>query len=155
WAAYLAEEGSNGYNAWYDTQGSAVKAAGSVLEGAVDLTGELGTVPGEVWLCCGRYQTADGGILAAQAPAAVAPGGHIEASEWVRLVLQPDSLTISVVGPTTIELRWSAVVGATEYAVFRADSLSGSFVEVGRVSSLSFQDSPASASGKYQVRACY
>ncbi len=69
WAAFLGNESSNNWCGWSDQQGTVGKAAASFLEGTIDLGAELGSVPPSVFVAVGRYATADGGALLAQAPA--------------------------------------------------------------------------------------
>lgn len=69
WSAFLANESTNNYSAWTDAQGATAKSAGTVLEGTLNLAGELGSVPASVFVAVARYATADGGALQGQAPA--------------------------------------------------------------------------------------
>jgi hypothetical protein len=84
WAAYLAGESANSYCSWYDQAGSVQSAAGTVLEGTIDLAGEFGFVPSSIFLAVGKYQTQDGGALVAQIPAGNGDG-TIDVTEWVTL----------------------------------------------------------------------
>src|SRR2546426_6488836 len=43
------------------------------MEGSVDLISAFGSIPTNLYLCAAAYQTADGGALAAQAPAGSGP----------------------------------------------------------------------------------
>ena len=81
WAAYLANESSNNWCGWYDQQGATAQSAGGFLEGTLDLAGELGTLPATVYVAAGRYNTANGGALTAQAPAGNGDG-NLDAGEW-------------------------------------------------------------------------
>ena len=117
WDAYLANEGSNGYNAWYDKEGTASSAAGSYLEGSLNLAGEFGSVPSSVWLATSSYGTADGGALLDQAPSGDGDG-HLEAGEYVEFPL--DALPPEAVGDLTLFLagdllllQWTAVTTDT------------------------------------------
>ncbi len=155
WAAFMAEEGSNGYHTWTDAQGYSAHAAGAVLEGTLSLEGEFGSIPKRVWLCCGRYQTADGGALALQVPEASQSGGNIESSEWVTVLLQPDSLTVAVLNQYQVELRWSPVLGASEYIVYKSDNLTSLLTEVGRCENSFFADSAQIFRSYYTVIASF
>jgi hypothetical protein len=92
WAAYLADENNNDYEAWFDASG-AIQAAtgpnGGVLEGTLDLAAEFGTVPAQVYLALGPYPTADGTALlsASQVPASVNGDGNLDATEYVTVNL--------------------------------------------------------------------
>jgi len=113
WDAYLANEGSNGYHAWFDKSGVAHSAAGTYLEGSLNLQGEFGAIPSSVWLAAASYGTADGGALLDQAP----PGdgdGHLEAGEYLEFPLDAvppkavANLTVSLAGDLLF-LSWAAV----------------------------------------------
>jgi hypothetical protein len=69
WTAFLGNESTNNYCGWTGATGAANKAAGAMLEGTLNLAGQLGSVPAVVYVAIGRYATADGGALAAQCPA--------------------------------------------------------------------------------------
>ena len=69
WAAFLGNESTNNYCGWTDQTGAVAQAAGTVLEGRINLAQELGSVPGTVYVAVGRYGTANGGALLAQCPA--------------------------------------------------------------------------------------
>jgi hypothetical protein len=126
WDAYLANEGQNGYSAWYDHSGTAYSAAGTYLEGTLDLAGEFGAIPASVWLAAGSYGTADGGSLLDQAP--VGDGDdHLEAGEYVEFPLDAvppeavNDLTISLAGNLLL-LSWSAVTVDTAGGPEQVDS---------------------------------
>ena len=82
WSAYLANEGENGYHAWYDAAGSRDAAAGTYLEGFLNLEEEFSLLPDAIYLAVGIYQTPDGGALTAQVPEGNG-NGNLEADEWV------------------------------------------------------------------------
>lgn len=69
WGAFLANEQSNNYNAWFDQSSGAEHDAGTYLEGVLNLETEFGEIPGQVYLALGTYQTDDGGTLVGQLPA--------------------------------------------------------------------------------------
>lgn len=69
WGAFLANEQSNNYNAWFDQSSGAEHEAGTYLEGVLNLETEFGEIPGQVYLALGTYQTDDGGSLVGQLPA--------------------------------------------------------------------------------------
>jgi hypothetical protein len=74
---YLAAESLNTYISWYNapTGALAFKAAtnSGQMEGTLDLLQAFGYVPPNLYLCAAAYATADGGALAAQAPAGSGP----------------------------------------------------------------------------------
>ncbi len=86
WSAFLGNESTNNYRAWFNASGTnyggaAQSAAGSALEGTINLQGLFGYVPSVVYIAIGRYQTHDGGSLTAQAPAGNGDG-NIESNEF-------------------------------------------------------------------------
>ena len=118
WDAYLANEGLNGYNAWYDKEGTAHSAAGAYLEGSLDLQGEFGSIPSSVWLAATSYGTADGGQLLDQAPPSGDSDLHVDADEYVQFLLDSTppgavtDLTVSLAGNLLL-LQWAAVTTDT------------------------------------------
>jgi hypothetical protein len=54
WAAFIGNESGNNWCGWFDQQGATAVSAGSILEGTLDLAGELGSVPAKVYVA-GRY----------------------------------------------------------------------------------------------------
>jgi hypothetical protein len=94
WAAFLANESTNNYNAWTDAQGATGRASGTWLEGTLNLAGELGTVPPVVYVAVGRYATQDGGALQGQVPAGDG-NTHLEGAEFHEFTL----VTAGVGGP--------------------------------------------------------
>ncbi len=92
WDAYLADENDNGFAAWFDAEGlteAATGTNGGVLEGVIDLLGEFGVLPEEVYLAVGVYGTSDGAGLVAgeQVPASINFDGNLDALEFFRFVL--------------------------------------------------------------------
>jgi hypothetical protein len=91
WDAYLADENNNDFEAWFDVAAGAAQAAtganGGVLEGTINLALEFGSLPDQVYLAVGVYQTNDGGALLAsqQLPASINGDGNIDALEYFRL----------------------------------------------------------------------
>lgn len=88
WDAFLADENDNDYEAWNDASGTTEAATGSnggVLEGTINLAEEFGTVPSEIYLAVGRYDSADGGALVSslQIPASVDSNGNLDVSEFL------------------------------------------------------------------------
>jgi hypothetical protein len=92
WSAYLANESSNNWCGWYDQSGAVDKAAGTVLEGTLNLAGEYGAVPASVFVAVGRYGTANGGTLQAQACAGN-DDGNLDGSEYHEYVLAAADVT--------------------------------------------------------------
>jgi hypothetical protein len=81
---FLAGESVNNYVAWFNAPASsqAVKAAtnSGAMAGTLDLVAAFGAMPANIYLCAAAYQTADGGVLAAQCPAG--PGPDIDPNEF-------------------------------------------------------------------------
>jgi hypothetical protein len=92
WSAYLANESGNNWCGWYDQSGATDKAAGAVLEGTLNLAGEYGAVPPAVYVAVGRYGTANGGALQAQACAGNGDG-NLDAGEYHEYVLGATDVT--------------------------------------------------------------
>lgn len=87
WDLYLANEGDNGFHAWFDgpAQGTAA-ARGQVLEGVVELNTAFGGIPPALSFAIGSYGTADGATLIStqQVPASLDGDGSIQAIEFLR-----------------------------------------------------------------------
>ena len=70
---FIGAESASIYCGWFNAPASAkvVKSSnnGGQLEGAIDLTAAFGSVPQVIYVASAAYQTADGGLLAAQGPA--------------------------------------------------------------------------------------
>lgn len=89
WSAFLADENNNDYEGWFDLgPGVAAQAAtgpnGGWLEGTIDVTTQLGSLPETIYLAFGAYATADAGALvpALQIAASVNGNGTIDATEY-------------------------------------------------------------------------
>ena len=117
WAAFLGNESSNNWCGWTDQQGAVDKAAAGFLEGRIDLGGELGSVPARVFVAVGRYGTANGGALLAQAPAGNGDA-NLDGSEYFEFALgttgvepadRGSGVQLLPVAPTP--LRGSASIG--------------------------------------------
>lgn len=90
WDAYLADENNNNYASWFDAQGTTAFASGSgsgFLEGTINLAEEFGTLPAQIYLAVGLFQSQDGGTLvaASQVPTSLNSNGFIEANEYFLL----------------------------------------------------------------------
>lgn len=87
---YLAQESSNGFTGWSNAPRSATanaSSSGNLVEGVIDLVEAFGAMPSHVHLAVGAFATAEGGALAAQAPAAVTVNGDIEPGEFLTIPL--------------------------------------------------------------------
>jgi len=87
WDAFLADENDNDYEGWFDAIGAtqaATGANGGVLEGTIDLAGEFGSVPTEVYAAVAIYETNDGGGLlsAFQIAPTINSDGNVDAAEY-------------------------------------------------------------------------
>ncbi len=58
------------------------------MEGVIDLSGAFGSPPAGLWLAALAYQTADGGVLASQAPAMTADNGDVDPDELLMIPLE-------------------------------------------------------------------
>lgn len=154
WAAYLAEESSNGWRGWFDASGQTGSAVGAILEGTIRLEGEFGAIPAAVYACAARYANNDGGALQGQAPNAVVVNGNIESGEWIRIPLKPENL-VAIASGSAVQLHWNSVLGAEEYVIYRSTALSGTYSEIGRSNTASFTDSAPPEKAFYQVKASF
>lgn len=91
WAAYLANESTNGWSGWFD--GGNQQICGSILEGILDWNSEFGAMPESVFLAFGAYETNDGGTLQIQIPVG-SGNGNIEISEFYELVLSGEEILL-------------------------------------------------------------
>lgn len=94
WDHYLALEGSNGWNGWFDSEGTqpitgsnfaCAATQGAILEGYMNMQAAWGSVPAKVYLCAAGYETQDGGALRSgeQVPVALNPDANIQANEYL------------------------------------------------------------------------
>ncbi|MFN0157233.1 MAG: hypothetical protein ACKVRP_04070 [Bacteroidota bacterium] len=86
WNAFIGNESSNNWNGWFNAAGtqftgSGVSAAGTALEGALNIESTLGHIPQAVYVAVGKYQSPDAGSLLVQTPAGNG-NGTIEFSEF-------------------------------------------------------------------------
>ncbi|NUN07588.1 MAG: T9SS type A sorting domain-containing protein [Ignavibacteriaceae bacterium] len=81
WGAYLANESTNNYSAWFDANGTPLKASGTVLEGSINIQNEFGFIPGKLYIAVGHYGTNDNGALQSQIPSGNGDG-NIDGSEF-------------------------------------------------------------------------
>ncbi len=98
WDAFLADENDNDFAGWFDATGNfdpsgenrSAKSTGTgVLEGVLDLVDEFGTVPDQVYLAVGRFETSDNGALlpSLQVPASNDGNGNLDEVEFFLLTL--------------------------------------------------------------------
>jgi hypothetical protein len=75
----------------------------------------------------------------------------------VLLAQVPANLQATATGPTTVELTWTAVSTATNYAVQRATDTAAAFVWINSTNQPNYidQTAPAGASLRYRIRAFY
>lgn len=78
-----------------------------------------------------------------------------EVKQTVAIPAAPANLIVSGVNSDKVSLQWSASNGATGYTVFRSDSATGIYTELGMVTSTTYTDSTADTSAVhyYQVKA--
>ncbi|MEO0588200.1 MAG: PEP-CTERM sorting domain-containing protein, partial [Planctomycetota bacterium] len=92
WDAFLADENDNDYSGWFDTGASVLNATGAnggVLEGVIDLDGEFGSLPIDLYLASALYTTADGGSLVPSGLVGGSSNGdlNLDAAEYLKLTL--------------------------------------------------------------------
>lgn len=83
---YLAQESSSGWAGWSNAPSgstSNASSSGNILEGVIDLVETFGAMPTTIYVAAAAYQTLDGGVLAAQAPAQTLDNGDIDPSEFL------------------------------------------------------------------------
>ncbi len=119
WDAFLADENNNDYEGWFDAAGSTAAATGAnggVLEGTIDLAGELGAIPPRIALAVGVYPTADGGglIPAYQVPASGDGNGSLDAMEFVVV----DLCSLTAQGCCAADFDASGFVDIEDYGAF-------------------------------------
>jgi hypothetical protein len=88
---FLGAESASSYIGWFNVNGATTKTArstGQQMEGTLDLETAFGTVPADLYLTALAYQTADGGALAAQAPAMINDNGNVDPDELLRIPLE-------------------------------------------------------------------
>jgi hypothetical protein len=150
---FLAAESQGTYVSWFvnnaATNWPCAKSAtnSGALEGTLDLVGAFGYLPTNIFLCSAAYQTADGGALAAQCPAAVTANGNIETNEFLTLPVASlrDSLgngtldlcdpargfkIISAFGQGTNRILNFSVMPGRNYQIQFASSLNGGWTNL-------------------------
>lgn len=88
---FLAAESSNSYISWFNTNGAATqsaRAAGQQMEGVIRIDQAFASTPENLHLAALAYQTTDGGILGAQAPAMIADNGNVDPDELLMIPLE-------------------------------------------------------------------
>ena len=81
---FLAAESTNSYIGWFNTNEASTEtagAAGQQMEGTINIATAFPDMPSNLYLTALAYQTADAGILGAQAPAMVTDNGDIDPDE--------------------------------------------------------------------------
>ena len=68
------------------------------------------------------------------------------------LLNTPAGLTARGTSPNSIAIAWSAVTGATEYNIYRSNSATGTFAQVGTSTTTSFTDSGLTGETRYHYR---
>jgi hypothetical protein len=87
----LGAESSNSHIGWADTGGTAAESAragGQLMEGTLHIAEAFGSRPANIYLAALAYQTADGGVPGAQAPARVADNGDVDPDELLVIPLE-------------------------------------------------------------------
>ncbi|MCB9916630.1 MAG: hypothetical protein H6828_16005 [Planctomycetes bacterium] len=134
WSAFLAAESQNGYHAWFDANGATDSARGAVLEGTLDLAGELGLVPAQVAVALALYDTPDGGALdpLRQVAATLDGDGDVDAGEYALVATGGCQVqTACSAGPTStgtpvsLALQGSASVAAQSFTLVASGGPAG------------------------------
>ncbi|MCK4659256.1 MAG: hypothetical protein KAV82_07005 [Phycisphaerae bacterium] len=124
WDAYLADENDNDYEGWGDAEGTVSSASGygdGYLEGTINLVEEYGSMPTQIYLAMGPYETPDGGALQYdyQVPSTTNSDGNVDADEYVLVNICDIRVTYHVA-----DFDQDCDVDLDDYAVF-ADCLNG------------------------------
>lgn len=111
WDAYLADENDNDYEGWFDTTGATAAATGpngGVLEGTLDLAGEFGSIPAELWMAVGLFTSPDGGTLlpAYGIPISADGNGNLNANEYIKIAL-PQGWQQLGTGSWSVAFNWA------------------------------------------------
>jgi hypothetical protein len=130
WSAYIGNESTNNWRGWFNkTEGTVTNgvqsAAGSYVEGTINLASYFGQIPETLYLAVAKYQTADGGSLLRQLPTGNGDA-NIDASELYKFsytfVVQPPVTPVltspannALNQPVAITLSWNSVQNATSY----------------------------------------
>ncbi len=78
--------------------------------------------------------------------------GYSDFSDTLRIftiVASPTNLTDSVVSASQINLSWHAVAGATSYAIYRLDTISGDYISIGDTNSTTYYSTGLAANTEY------
>ncbi|MCX6968852.1 MAG: hypothetical protein NTV93_01690 [Verrucomicrobia bacterium] len=146
-AAVLCMESTNGWAGWQWHNSGGTSLAGQVnknpsgqLEGTIDLVDAFGSVPPTIYIASAAFQTANGGILGAQAPGKTVDNGNLDPAEFLALptaaikdsigddkfdFVAPDRKFRAVLAPDVsgkFKVAWPAVPGKT-YRVTYKNSL--------------------------------
>jgi hypothetical protein len=90
-APFLAAESSGDYIGWFNANGASTqsaRAAGQQMEGVIRIDQAFGDTPENLYLAALAYQTRDGGILGAQAPAMISDNGNVDLGELLTIPLE-------------------------------------------------------------------
>lgn len=88
---FIGAESSNNYIGWFNANGATVqtaRAAGQQMEGVINIAEAFGAPPSSLYLASLAYQTADAGILGAQAPSMVLDNGNVDPNELLSIPLE-------------------------------------------------------------------
>ncbi len=87
--AFIGNEADNGFAGWFDHSGGLTPVQGTVLEGAINLRTQYGTLPTTLYLAAASFGNDNGDPLL---PALQVPGGNgnttLEASEYVEVDIE-------------------------------------------------------------------
>lgn len=117
WSAYVGNEVDNGWAGWFEAAGAADVAPGSWLEATIDLAAEFGSVPSQIYLAFGPYETPNEGELqyALQVPASTDNDGDIESAEYVQV-----DISLIRLGCSTLDLDLDCDVDTDDFLVFES-----------------------------------
>jgi len=121
WDAYLANESTNDWSGWFDHNNGIENTTGTVLEGTIDVEGEWGLIPDELYIALGTYGTNDEDDLLAQLPIGNADV-NIDLDEFYCVIInsnfeRPENISIIIIEDEII-ISWDEVTEATSYKVY-------------------------------------
>jgi hypothetical protein len=125
WTGFLGNEESNGWYGWFDLSGDL--AAGTVLEGVLDLHATYGEIPGSIFVAMGAYESPDNGVLQVQLPPSVEGDENIQFAEFYEIGLgaavpaMVEGVEIAIYGGAAL-INWDPVTQNTDGETITVDT---------------------------------
>ena len=120
WSAFLAQENDDGWNGWFDAEGTNVSTGGlggGYLEGTINLAEEFGDLPNTIYLAVAIYGNDDEGEMLwdYQVPASVNDDINLDATEYIAVNL----CQLSGEATSPADLDGDCQVDLDDYALWR------------------------------------